>query len=91
MTEQQQPQHKSDELTSAEVFQIVEEIQAFCATLPDSDSYELYCFSHLRDMPVDAYEVFYEGGWSQVFFRHENGKLEPAETLAYFVPQKEEE
>lgn len=78
-----------DKLTPEEVKQIAAEIDAHHADYTHPEEWKIYSIAHLYMLPVEAYLVRYEDGYTHVFYRTERGDLEPASTRHYWAPDYE--
>ena len=77
-----------DTLTPAEVKSIAAEIDAWHrhASQEELHLWRIRAIVQLST-PFEAYEVVYEDGASEVWYRNDEGRLEPAERLTYYAPE----
>jgi hypothetical protein len=78
-----------DELTPEEVKQIVDEIETWYRETALLPKVRVRYLRFFYDLPTEAYESVLENGSTELFFRNEQGKLEPAGRYIYEVPKKE--
>ena len=77
-----------DELTPDEVQAIAAEIDTWNSRYPKEEQYlwRIFTIAHL-DTPFEAYRLQYQNGYDEVWFRNEQGQLEPAQETVYFAPE----
>ena len=77
-----------NELTPDEVKAIVAEIVGWNSRIPQElrERWQIHAIVQL-DLPMEAYEVVYHLGTAELFFRNEDGKLEPAAEKVYYAPE----
>ena len=70
----------NEELKPDEVKAIAAELDAWNSRYARPQDWAIHAIVHLYDLPIEAYEIIYEDDYSQVWFRNDAGKLEPAAT-----------